>query len=204
MTRAVGIDLGTTNSVVTVLEGGEPTVIANSEGSRTTPSVVAFAKNGEVLVGQSAKNQAVTNVDRTIRSVKREMGTDWKSPEIDGKKYTPQEISARILQKLKRDAETYLGEPVTDAVITAPAYFDDAQRQATTVAGETARLNGLPIAIEPTAAARAHGQGKRESEQTILVFDLGGRTCGVPLLEIGDGGIEVKAAAGDNRLGGDD
>jgi molecular chaperone DnaK len=204
MTRAVGIDLGTTNSVVTVLEGGEPTVIANSEGSRTTPSVVAFAKNGEVLVGQSAKNQAVTNVDRTIRSVKRHMGTDWKSPEIDGKRYTPQEISARILQKLKRDAETYLGEPVTDAVITVPAYFEDAQRQATKEAGEIAGLNVLRIVNEPTAAALAYGLDKGETEQTILVFDLGGGTFDVSLLEIGEGVIEVKATAGDNHLGGDD
>jgi molecular chaperone DnaK len=204
MTRAVGIDLGTTNSVVTVLEGGEPTVIANSEGSRTTPSVVAFAKNGEVLVGQSAKNQAVTNVDRTIRSVKREMGTNWKSPEIDGKQYTPQEISARVLQKLKRDAETYLGEPVTDAVITVPAYFEDAQRQATKEAGEIAGLNVLRIVNEPTAAALAYGLDKGETEQTILVFDLGGGTFDVSLLEIGDGVIEVKATAGDNHLGGDD
>ncbi|MGY1682747.1 molecular chaperone DnaK [Geodermatophilus sp. SYSU D01176] len=204
MARAVGIDLGTTNSVVTVLEGGEPTVIANSEGSRTTPSVVAFAKNGEVLVGQSAKNQAVTNVDRTVRSVKRHMGTDWKSPEIDGKKYTPQEISARILQKLKRDAETYLGEPVTDAVITVPAYFEDAQRQATKEAGEIAGLNVLRIVNEPTAAALAYGLDKGETEQTILVFDLGGGTFDVSLLEIGEGVIEVKATAGDNHLGGDD
>ncbi|MGY1721459.1 molecular chaperone DnaK [Blastococcus sp. SYSU DS0533] len=204
MARAVGIDLGTTNSVVTVLEGGEPTVIANSEGSRTTPSVVAFAKNGEVLVGQSAKNQAVTNVDRTIRSVKRHMGTDWKTEEIDGKKYTPQEISARILQKLKRDAETYLGEPVTDAVITVPAYFEDAQRQATKEAGEIAGLNVLRIVNEPTAAALAYGLDKGETEQTILVFDLGGGTFDVSLLEIGDGVIEVKATAGDNHLGGDD
>ncbi|TFV54871.1 molecular chaperone DnaK [Geodermatophilus sp. DF01-2] len=204
MARAVGIDLGTTNSVVTVLEGGEPTVIANSEGSRTTPSVVAFAKNGEVLVGQSAKNQAVTNVDRTIRSVKREMGTDWKSAEIDGKKYTPQEISARVLQKLKRDAETYLGEPVTDAVITVPAYFEDAQRQATKEAGEIAGLNVLRIVNEPTAAALAYGLDKGETEQTILVFDLGGGTFDVSLLEIGEGVIEVKATAGDNHLGGDD
>ncbi|HZF87855.1 molecular chaperone DnaK [Streptomyces sp.] len=204
MARAVGIDLGTTNSVVTVLEGGEPTVIANSEGSRTSPSVVAFAKNGEVLVGQSAKNQAVTNVDRTIRSVKRHMGTDWKSPEIDGKKYTPQEISARILQKLKRDAETYLGEPVTDAVITVPAYFEDAQRQATKEAGEVAGLNVLRIVNEPTAAALAYGLDKGETEQTILVFDLGGGTFDVSLLEIGEGVIEVKATAGDNHLGGDD
>ena len=204
MARAVGIDLGTTNSVVTVLEGGEPTVIANSEGSRTTPSVVAFAKNGEVLVGQSAKNQAVTNVDRTIRSVKREMGTSWKSPEIDGKQYTPQEISARVLQKLKRDAETYLGEPVTEAVITVPAYFEDAQRQATKEAGEIAGLNVLRIVNEPTAAALAYGLDKGETEQTILVFDLGGGTFDVSLLEIGDGVIEVKATAGDNHLGGDD
>ncbi|WP_448610514.1 molecular chaperone DnaK [Geodermatophilus sp. URMC 60] len=204
MARAVGIDLGTTNSVVTVLEGGEPTVIANSEGSRTTPSVVAFAKNGEVLVGQSAKNQAVTNVDRTIRSVKRHMGTDWRTNEIDGKRYTPQEISARILQKLKRDAETYLGEPVTDAVITVPAYFEDAQRQATKEAGEIAGLNVLRIVNEPTAAALAYGLDKGETEQTILVFDLGGGTFDVSLLEIGEGVIEVKATAGDNHLGGDD
>jgi molecular chaperone DnaK len=165
MTRSVGIDLGTTNSVVTVLEGGEPTVIANSEGSRTTPSVVAFAKNGEVLVGQSAKNQAVTNVDRTIRSVKREMGTNWKSPEIDGKQYTPQEISARVLQKLKRDAETYLGEPVTDAVITVPAYFEDAQRQATKEAGEIAGLNVLRIVNEPWTRARP---SRRSSSSTSV------------------------------------
>jgi molecular chaperone DnaK len=204
MARAVGIDLGTTNSVVTVLEGGEPTVIANSEGSRTTPSVVAFAKNGEVLVGQSAKNQAVTNVDRTIRSVKRHMGTDWKTNEIDGKRYTPQEISARILQKLKRDAETYLGETVTDAVITVPAYFEDAQRQATKEAGDIAGLNVLRIVNEPTAAALAYGLDKGETEQTILVFDLGGGTFDVSLLEIGEGVIEVKATAGDNHLGGDD
>ncbi|WP_369135117.1 molecular chaperone DnaK [Modestobacter sp. I12A-02662] len=204
MARAVGIDLGTTNSVVAVLEGGEPTVIANSEGSRTTPSVVAFAKNGEVLVGQSAKNQAVTNVDRTIRSVKRHMGTTWKTGDIDGKPYTPQEISARVLQKLKRDAETYLGEPVTDAVITVPAYFEDAQRQATKEAGEIAGLNVLRIVNEPTAAALAYGLDKGETEQTILVFDLGGGTFDVSLLEIGDGVIEVKATAGDNQLGGDD
>ncbi len=203
MARAVGIDLGTTNSVVAVLEGGEPTVIANAEGSRTTPSVVAFAKNGEVIVGQAAKNQAVTNVDRTIRSVKREMGTDWKV-DIDGKNYTPQEISARILQKLKRDAETYLGETITDAVITVPAYFEDAQRQATKEAGEVAGLNVLRIVNEPTAAALAYGLDKGETEQTILVFDLGGGTFDVSLLEIGDGVIEVKATAGDNRLGGDD
>jgi molecular chaperone DnaK len=204
MARAVGIDLGTTNSVVAVLEGGEPTVIANAEGARTTPSVVAFAKNGEVLVGQSAKNQAVTNVDRTIRSVKREMGTSWKTGQIDGKAYTPQEISARVLQKLKRDAETYLGEPVTEAVITVPAYFEDAQRQATKEAGEIAGLNVLRIVNEPTAAALAYGLDKGETEQTILVFDLGGGTFDVSLLEIGDGVIEVKSTAGDNKLGGDD
>ncbi len=204
MARAVGIDLGTTNSVVAVLEGGEPTVIANAEGARTTPSVVAFAKNGEVLVGQSAKNQAVTNVDRTIRSVKREMGTSWKTGQIDGKQYTPQEISARVLQKLKRDAETYLGEPVTEAVITVPAYFEDAQRQATKEAGEIAGLNVLRIVNEPTAAALAYGLDKGETEQTILVFDLGGGTFDVSLLEIGDGVIEVKSTAGDNKLGGDD
>ncbi|MDQ3734128.1 MAG: molecular chaperone DnaK [Actinomycetota bacterium] len=203
MARAVGIDLGTTNSVVAVLEGGEPTVIANAEGSRTTPSVVAFAKNGEVIVGQAAKNQAVTNVDRTIRSIKREMGTDW-SVDIDGKKYTPQEISARILQKLKRDAETYLGETITDAVVTVPAYFEDAQRQATKEAGEIAGLNVLRIVNEPTAAALAYGLDKGEKEQTILVFDLGGGTFDVSLLEIGEGVIEVKATAGDNHLGGDD
>jgi len=204
MARAVGIDLGTTNSVVAVLEGGEPTVIANSEGARTTPSVVAFARNGEVLVGQSAKNQAVTNVDRTIRSVKREIGTTWKTGDIDGKQYTPQEISARILQKLKRDAETYLGEPVTEAVITVPAYFEDAQRQATKEAGEIAGLNVLRVVNEPTAAALAYGLDKGETEQTILVFDLGGGTFDVSLLEIGDGVIEVKSTAGDNKLGGDD
>jgi len=204
MARAVGIDLGTTNSVVAVLEGGEPTVIANSEGARTTPSVVAFAKNGEVLVGQSAKNQAVTNVDRTIRSVKREIGTSWKTGDIDGKQYTPQEISARVLQKLKRDAETYLGEPVTEAVITVPAYFEDAQRQATKEAGEIAGLKVLRIVNEPTAAALAYGLDKGETEQTILVFDLGGGTFDVSLLEIGDGVIEVKSTAGDNKLGGDD
>ena len=204
MARAVGIDLGTTNSVVTVLEGGEPTVIANSEGSRTTPSVVAFAKNGEVLVGQSAKNQAVTNVDRTIRSVKREMGTSWKTGTIDGKAYTPQEISARVLMKLKRDAETYLGDTVTDAVITVPAYFSDAQRQATKEAGTVAGLNVLRIVNEPTAAALAYGLDKGEKEQTILVFDLGGGTFDVSLLEIGDGVVEVRATSGDNHLGGDD
>jgi molecular chaperone DnaK len=203
MARAVGIDLGTTNSVVAVLEGGEPTVIANSEGSRTTPSVVAFAKNGEVLTGQSAKNQAVTNVDRTIRSVKRHMGTSW-SAEIDGKKYTAQEISARVLMKLKRDAESYLGEDVTDAVITVPAYFEDAQRQATKEAGQIAGLNVLRIVNEPTAAALAYGLDKGEKEQTILVFDLGGGTFDVSLLEIGEGVVEVRATSGDNHLGGDD
>jgi molecular chaperone DnaK len=203
MARAVGIDLGTTNSVVAVLEGGEPTVVANSEGSRTTPSVVAFAKNGEVLVGQSAKNQAVTNVDRTIRSVKRHMGTDW-STTIDGKKYTAQEISARVLMKLKRDAEAYLGEIITDAVITVPAYFEDAQRQATKEAGQIAGLNVLRIVNEPTAAALAYGLDKGEKEQTILVFDLGGGTFDVSLLEIAEGVVEVKATSGDNHLGGDD
>src|SRR3954469_12049059 len=203
MARAVGIDLGTTNSVVSVLEGGEPTVIANAEGSRTTPSVVAFAKNGEVLVGEVAKRQAVTNVERTIRSVKRHMGTTW-TQEIDGKSFTPQQISAFILQQLKRDAESYLGEPVTDAVITVPAYFDDAQRQATTEAGTIAGLNVLRIVNEPTAAALAYGLDKGETEQTILVFDLGGGTFDVSLLEIGEGVIEVKATAGDNHLGGDD
>ncbi|AWR16836.1 molecular chaperone DnaK [Corynebacterium diphtheriae] len=203
MGRAVGIDLGTTNSVVSVLEGGEPQVIANSEGSRTTPSVVAFAKNGEVLVGQSAKNQAVTNVDRTIRSVKRHIGTDWTIA-IDDKKYTSQEISARTLMKLKRDAEAYLGEDVTDAVITVPAYFSDAQRQATKEAGQIAGLNVLRIVNEPTAAALAYGLEKGEKEQTILVFDLGGGTFDVSLLEIGDGVVEVRATAGDNELGGDD
>ncbi|MEJ5920346.1 MULTISPECIES: molecular chaperone DnaK [unclassified Corynebacterium] len=203
MGRAVGIDLGTTNSCVSVLEGGEAQVIANSEGSRTTPSVVAFAKNGEVLVGQSAKNQAVTNVDRTIRSVKRHMGTDW-TVEIDDKKYTAQEISARTLMKLKRDAESYLGDDVTDAVITVPAYFNDAERQATKEAGQIAGLNVLRIVNEPTAAALAYGLEKNDKDQTILVFDLGGGTFDVSLLEIGDGVVEVRATAGDNRLGGDD
>ena len=203
MARAVGIDLGTTNSVVSVLEGGEPTVIANSEGSRTTPSVVAFARNGEVLVGQSAKNQAVTNVDRTVRSVKRHIGTDW-SVKIDGKTYSAQEISARVLQKLKRDAESYLGEDITDAVITVPAYFEDAQRQATKEAGQIAGLNVLRIVNEPTAAALAYGLDKGEKEQTILVFDLGGGTFDVSLLEIGEGVVEVRATSGDNHLGGDD
>ena len=203
MARAVGIDLGTTNSVVSVLEGGEPTVIPNAEGARTTPSVVAFAKNGEVLVGEVAKRQAVTNVDRTIRSVKRHIGTNW-TVDIDGKAYTPQEISARVLQKLKRDAEAYLGDSVTDAVITLPAYFNDAQRQATKEAGEIAGLNVLRIINEPTAAALAYGLDKGDKEQTILVFDLGGGTFDVSLLEIGDGIVEVKATSGDNNLGGDD
>jgi molecular chaperone DnaK len=203
MARAVGIDLGTTNSVVTVLTGGEPEVIANAEGSRTTPSVVAFAKNGEVLVGEVAKRQAVTNVDRTIRSVKRHMGTDW-SIAVDDKKYTAQEISARVLQKLKRDAEAYLGETITDAVITVPAYFNDAERQATKEAGTIAGLNVLRIVNEPTAAALAYGLDKGETDQTILVFDLGGGTFDVSLLEIGEGVIEVKATNGDNHLGGDD
>lgn len=202
MARAVGIDLGTTNSVVAVLEGGEPTVIPNAEGSRTTPSIVAFAKGGEVLVGEVAKRQAVTNVDRTIRSVKRHMGTNW-TVDIDGKPYTPQEISARVLMKLKRDAEAYLGEPVTNAVITVPAYFSDAERQATKEAGEIAGLTVDRIINEPTAAALAYGLDKGD-EQTILVFDLGGGTFDVSLLEIADGVFEVKATKGDNRLGGDD
>ena len=203
MARAVGIDLGTTNSCVSVLEGGEPTVIANAEGARTTPSIVAFAKNGEVLVGEVAKRQSVTNVERTIRSVKRHMGTNW-TQDIDGKKYTPQEISARILMKLKRDAESYLGETVSDAVITVPAYFNDAQRQATKEAGEIAGLTVLRIVNEPTAAALAYGLDKGDKEQTILVFDLGGGTFDVSLLEIGEGVVEVKATNGDNNLGGDD
>jgi molecular chaperone DnaK len=202
MARAVGIDLGTTNSVIAVLEGGEPTVIPNAEGARTTPSVVAFAKNGEVLVGEVAKRQATTNVDRTIRSVKRHMGEDW-NVSIDGKKFTPQQISAFVLQKLKRDAEAYLGEQVTDAVITVPAYFSDAQRQATKEAGEIAGLKVHRIVNEPTAAALAYGLDKG-TEQTILVFDLGGGTFDVSLLEIGDGVFEVKATSGDNHLGGDD
>jgi molecular chaperone DnaK len=202
MARAVGIDLGTTNSVVAVLEGGEPSVIANAEGSRTTPSVVAFAKNGEVLVGEVAKRQAVTNVDRTIRSVKRQMGTDW-TVSIDGKKFTAQQISAFILQKLKRDAEAYLGETITDAVITVPAYFSDAQRQATKEAGQIAGLNVLRIINEPTSAALAYHLEKN-NEATILVFDLGGGTFDVSLLEVGEGVVEVKATSGDNHLGGDD
>jgi molecular chaperone DnaK len=208
MARAVGIDLGTTNSVVAVLEGGEPTVIANAEGSRTTPSVVAFSKTGEVLVGEVAKRQAVTNVDRTISSVKRHMGTDWTTDEVDGKKYTSQEISARVLGKLKRDAEEYLGEPVTDAVITVPAYFNDAERQATKDAGQIAGLNVLRIVNEPTAAALAYGLEKGKEDELILVFDLGGGTFDVSLLEVGKDDdfstIEVRATSGDNRLGGDD
>ena len=210
MARAVGIDLGTTNSAVAVLEGGEPTIIANAEGGRTTPSVVAFSKGGEVLVGEIAKRQAVTNVDRTVRSVKRHMGTDWASEAIDGKTYTPQEISARILQKLKRDAESYLGETVTDAVITVPAYFDDHERQATKEAGEIAGLNVLRIVNEPTAAALAYGLDKGKEDELILVFDLGGGTFDVSLLEVGkdpEAGfatIQVKATNGDNALGGDD
>jgi molecular chaperone DnaK len=207
MARAVGIDLGTTNSAVSVLEGGEPTVIANAEGFRTTPSIVAFTKDGEVLVGETAKRQAVTNVDRTIASVKRHMGTTWNF-DVDGKKYTAQELSARILGKLKRDAETYLGEPVTDAVITVPAYFNDAERQATKEAGEIAGLNVLRIINEPTAAALAYGLDKGKEDELILVFDLGGGTFDVSLLEVGkDDGfstIQVKATSGDNRLGGDD
>jgi molecular chaperone DnaK len=202
MPKAVGIDLGTTNSVVSVLEGGEPTVIPNAEGARTTPSVVAFSKTGEVLVGEVAKRQAVTNADRTIRSVKREMGTNW-TIEIDGKKYTAQEISARTLQKLKRDAEAYLGDTVTQAVITVPAYFDDAQRQATKEAGQIAGLEVLRIINEPTAAALAYGLDK-ESDQTILVFDLGGGTFDVSVLDIGEGVFEVKSTSGNTHLGGDD
>src|ERR1700710_2754728 len=207
MARAVGIDLGTTNSVASVLEGGEPTVIANAEGFRTTPSVVAFTKDGETLVSETAKREAGTNVDRTISSVKRHMGTDW-TVDIDGKKYTPQEISARILAKLKRDAEQYLGEPVTDAVITVPAYFNDAERQATKEAGEISGLNVLRIINEPTAAALAYGLDKGEEDELILVFDLGGGTFEVSLLEVGKDAdfstIQVRATSGDNRLGGDD
>ncbi len=203
MARAVGIDLGTTNSVVAVLEGGEPTVIPNAEGARTTPSVVAFSQSGEVLVGEVAKRQAVTNVDRTIRSVKRHMGTDWKTT-VDAKDYRPQQISAFVLQKLKRDAEAYLGESVTNAVITVPAYFSDAERQATKEAGEIAGLTVDRIINEPTAAALAYGLDKGDIEQTVLVFDLGGGTFDVSLLDIADGVFEVKATNGDNRLGGDD
>ena len=202
MGRAVGIDLGTTNSCIATLEGGQPTVIVNAEGARTTPSVVAFSKSGEILVGEVAKRQAVTNVDRTISSVKRHMGTDW-TVEIDGKKWTPQEISAQVLMKLKRDAEAYLGEPVTDAVITCPAYFNDAQRQATKDAGKIAGLDVKRIINEPTAAALAYGVDKEQS-QKIMVYDLGGGTFDVSILDIDDGVIEVLATAGNNRLGGDD
>ena len=204
MAKAVGIDLGTTNSVVSVLEAGEPVVIPNSEGARTTPSIVAFSKAGEVLVGEVAKRQAITNPDRTFRSIKRQMGTTWTSDDIDGKKYTPQEISARTLMKLKRDAEAYLGDTVTDAVITVPAYFDDAQRTATKEAGAIAGLNVLRINNEPTAAALAYGLDKSSQEETILVFDLGGGTFDVSVLEIGDGVFEVKSTHGDTHLGGDD
>src|SRR3989475_4024266 len=204
MARAVGIDLGTTNSVVAVLEGGDPTVVPNAEGARTTPSVVGFSKTGEIVVGEVAKRQAITNPDRTVRSIKREMGRkDW-SVEIDGKKWTPQEISAQILGKLKRDAESYLGDKVTQAVITVPAYFDDAQRQATTEAGQIAGLEVLRIINEPTAAALAYGLDKGGGDQTILVFDLGGGTFDVSLLEIGEGVFEVKSTHGDTQLGGDD
>src|SRR6187455_731511 len=205
MAKAVGIDLGTTNSVVAVLEAGEPVVIPNAEGARTTPSVVAFSKAGEVLVGEVAKRQAITNPDRTFRSIKRHMGEGWKSDEVDGKRYTPQEISARILMKLKRDAEAYLGDSVNQAVITVPAYFDDAQRTATKEAGQIAGLEVLRIINEPTAAALAYGLDKEASaEQTVLVFDLGGGTFDVSILEIGDGVFEVKSTHGDTHLGGDD
>jgi len=203
MAKAVGIDLGTTNSVVSVLEAGEPVVIPNAEGQRTTPSVVGFSKTGEVLVGEVAKRQAITNPDRTIRSVKRHMGTGWKI-DIDGKDYTPQEISARILMKLKRDAEAFLGDTVNQAVITVPAYFDDAQRTATQEAGQIAGLEVLRIINEPTAAALAYGLDKDEAEQTVLVFDLGGGTFDVSVLEIADGVFEVKSTSGDTKLGGDD
>src|SRR5437588_5302700 len=204
MARAVGIDLGTTNSVVAVLEGGDPTVVPNAEGSRTTPSVVGFSKTGEILVGEVAKRQAITNPERTIRSIKRQMGRkDW-SIEIDGKKWTPQEISAQILAKLKRDAEAYLGDKVTQAVITVPAYFDDSQRQATKEAGQVAGLEVLRIINEPTAAALAYGLDKENQEQTILVFDLGGGTFDVSVLEIGEGVFEVKSTSGNTHLGGDD
>ena len=204
MPKAVGIDLGTTNSVVAVLEAGEPVVIPNSEGARTTPSVVAFSKSGEVLVGEVAKRQAITNHDRTFRSIKRFMGQNWHSEDIDGKKYTPQEISARTLMKLKRDAEAYLGDTVTQAVITVPAYFDDAQRTATKEAGQIAGLEVLRIINEPTAAALAYGLDKGSQEETVLVFDLGGGTFDVSVLEIGDGVFEVKSTHGDTHLGGDD
>src|SRR6188472_3860584 len=204
MAKAVGIDLGTTNSVVSVLEGGDPVVIPNAEGSRTTPSVVAFSKSGEVLVGEVAKRQAITNPDRTFRSIKRHMGESWKSDDIDGKRYTPQEISARTLMKLKRDAEAYLGDSVTQAVITVPAYFDDAQRTATKEAGTIAGLEVLRIINEPTAAALAYGLDKEAQDETVLVFDLGGGTFDVSVLEIGDGVFEVKSTHGDTHLGGDD
>jgi len=204
MAKAVGIDLGTTNSVVSVLEAGEPVVIPNAEGARTTPSVVAFSKAGEVLVGEVAKRQAITNPDRTFRSIKSKMGQSWKSEDIDGKRYTPQEISARILQKLKRDAESYLGDTVTQAVITVPAYFDDAQRTATKEAGQIAGLEVLRIINEPTAAALAYGLDKGTEDETVLVFDLGGGTFDVSVLEIGDGVFEVKSTHGDTHLGGDD
>ena len=204
MAKAVGIDLGTTNSVVAVLEAGDPVVIPNSEGARTTPSVVAFSKTGEVLVGEVAKRQAITNPDRTFRSIKRHMGEAWKSDDIDGKKYSPQEISARTLMKLKRDAEAYLGDTVTQAVITVPAYFDDAQRTATKEAGQIAGLEVLRIINEPTAAALAYGLEKGSEDETVLVFDLGGGTFDVSVLEIGDGVFEVKSTHGDTNLGGDD
>ena len=204
MSKAVGIDLGTTNSVVCVLEAGEPVVVPNSEGSRTTPSVVAFSKGGDVLVGEVAKRQAITNIERTFRSIKRHMGSNWTSADIDGKKYTPQEISARTLMKLKRDAEAYLGTSVTQAVITVPAYFDDAQRTATKEAGQIAGLEVLRIINEPTAAALAYGLDKGSEDETILVFDLGGGTFDVSVLEIGDGVFEVKSTHGDTHLGGDD
>src|SRR3990170_1861121 len=202
MPRAVGIDLGTTNSVIAILEGGEPTIIANAEGTRTTPSVVAF-KDGEVLVGEVAKRQAITNPDRTVRSVKRQMGTSW-SIEADGKKYNAQEISARTLQKLKRDAEAYLGEPIKEAVITVPAYFNDAQRQATKEAGQIAGLEVLRIINEPTAACLAYGLDKTGKEQKILVFDLGGGTLDVTIMDMAQGVFEVKATSGDTQLGGTD
>ena len=204
MPKAVGIDLGTTNSVVSVFEAGETVVIPNSEGARTTPSIVGFAKNGEVLVGEVAKRQAITNPDRTFRSIKRQIGTNWNSPDIDGKKYTPQEISARVLMKLKRDAESFLNDTVTQAVITVPAYFDDAQRTATKEAGQIAGLEVLRIINEPTAAALAYGLDKANSDETVLVFDLGGGTFDVSVLEIGDGVFEVKSTHGDTHLGGDD
>src|SRR5881409_4240715 len=203
MPRAVGIDLGTTNSVVSVLEAGEPVVVPNAEGSRTTPSVVGFSKTGEILVGEVAKRQAITNPDRTVRSIKRHMGEkDW-SLDVDGKKWTPQEVSAQILGKLKRDAEAFLGDSVTQAVVTVPAYFDDAQRQATKEAGQIAGLEVLRIINEPTAAALAYGLDKEGQDRTVLVFDLGGGTFDVSVLEIGEGVFEVKATAGDNHLGGD-